>query len=99
VLDWRSRRESEKRWGGRRKMRITSSVALRRRRAETSAGNAGTAKVVEGVMRGKKTQRRKGLQTAHGRKSAGQTQGQFERDVKRRRGQYGGAGDAPLMKK
>ena len=34
-----------------------------------------------------------------GRKSGGETQGQYERDPKRRTGQYTGAGDAPLMKK
>jgi hypothetical protein len=60
-------------------------------------------------MPGKKAHRRRdpghvglhgvGDPTAHGRKSAGQTQGQYERDVKRRHGQYGGAGDPPLMKK
>jgi len=33
------------------------------------------------------------------RKSAGQTTGHYERDPKRRRGQYGGAGDAPLIMK
>ena len=33
------------------------------------------------------------------RKSAGQTEGQYERDPKGRRGQYGSAGNAPLMKK
>jgi hypothetical protein len=38
-------------------------------------------------------------QVAPGRKSAGQTSGQFERDPKRRHGQYVGAGDAPLIKK
>jgi hypothetical protein len=38
-------------------------------------------------------------QVALGRKSAGQTSGQFERDPKRRHGQYAGAGDAPLIKK
>ena len=39
------------------------------------------------------------VQTGKGRKSAGQTQGQFERDMKGRKGQYGGAGDSPLTKK
>jgi len=33
------------------------------------------------------------------RKSAGQTPRHYERDPKRRRGQYGGAGDAPLVMK
>jgi hypothetical protein len=36
---------------------------------------------------------------ARHRKSAGQTEGQFARDAKGRRGQYGGAGNAPLIKK
>ena len=35
----------------------------------------------------------------HGRKSTGQTEGQFGRDMKRRKGQFGGAGDSPLIKK
>jgi hypothetical protein len=34
-----------------------------------------------------------------GKNKAGQTRGQNERDPKGRRGQYGGAGDAPLIKK
>lgn len=38
-------------------------------------------------------------QAGKGRKSAAQTAGQYERDPKRRQGQYGGAGDAPLIKK
>ncbi|HUB83820.1 MAG TPA: hypothetical protein VMB03_33720 [Bryobacteraceae bacterium] len=33
------------------------------------------------------------------RKSTGQVEGQFSRDAKGRRGQYGGAGNAPLIKK
>ena len=36
---------------------------------------------------------------AKGRKIAAQTPGQSERDPKGRHGQYGGAGDPPLMKK
>ncbi len=38
-------------------------------------------------------------QAAQGRKSAAQTEGQFGRDMKGRKGQYGGAGDSPLIKK
>ena len=38
-------------------------------------------------------------QVAGGRKSTGQTEGQFSRDAKGRKGQFGGAGDAPLIKK
>jgi hypothetical protein len=33
------------------------------------------------------------------RKSTGQTEGQFSRDPKGRKGQYGSAGDSPLLKK
>jgi hypothetical protein len=38
-------------------------------------------------------------QAARGRRSAGQTEGQFARDPKGRKGQYGAAGDSPLTKK
>ena len=38
-------------------------------------------------------------QAARGRKSAGQTEGQYGRDMKGRKGQFTGAGDAPLLKK
>ncbi len=38
-------------------------------------------------------------QIAGGRKSAGQTDGQFDRDPKGRKGQFTAAGDAPLIKK
>lgn len=34
-----------------------------------------------------------------GRKSAGETEGQYTRDPKRRQGQYGQAGNPPLIKK
>ena len=34
-----------------------------------------------------------------GKNAAGQTNGQFEQDTKRRTGQFTGAGEAPLMKK
>jgi hypothetical protein len=37
--------------------------------------------------------------TAEGRRSTGQMQGQSERDRKGRRGQFGGAGNPPLIKK
>jgi len=39
------------------------------------------------------------VQGGPGRRSAGQTEGQFGRDRKGRRGQYGGAGNAPLIEK
>jgi len=38
-------------------------------------------------------------QAAPGRKSTGQTDGQYMRDTKGRKGQYTEAGDSPLMKK
>ncbi|HYO80579.1 MAG TPA: hypothetical protein VES20_04190 [Bryobacteraceae bacterium] len=34
-----------------------------------------------------------------GKNAAGQTNGQFEQDVKRRAGQFTQAGEAPIMKK
>ena len=42
-----------------------------------------------------------GVRGRHGlaRKSTGQTEGQFRRDPKGRQGQYGGAGNPPLIKK
>ncbi len=42
-----------------------------------------------------------GVQSAPGagRKSTGQTEGQFGRDRKGRKGQYTGAGDAPIIKR
>ena len=86
-----------------------ATAALRRRRAKTSPGTAGAAQGLEAIMPGKKAHRRRNVEhagmhgvaegTAHGRKSAAQTEGQYARDAKRRRGQYGGAGDPPLMKK
>lgn len=42
----------------------------------------------------------KGVHKSDGGKAGfSQTTGQAERDPKHRRGQYGGAGDAPLIKK
>ena len=40
-----------------------------------------------------------GKTTRGGKDMHEQTHGQNERDPKRRKGQYGGAGDPPLMKK
>jgi hypothetical protein len=37
--------------------------------------------------------------TALSRRRMGQTEGQFAKDPKGRKGQYGGAGDSPLTKK
>jgi len=86
-----------------------ATAALRSRRAKSPTGSADAANDMEDTMPGKKAHHRRNVAHAgihgvqeehgHGRKSAGQTQGQYERDVKRRRGQYGSAGDPPLMKK
>ena len=38
-------------------------------------------------------------QAGAARKSSGQTEGQFSRDGKGRKGQFAGAGDSPLIKK
>jgi 5-methylcytosine-specific restriction protein A len=86
-----------------------ATAALRRRRVKKSAGMAGAAEVMEGTMPGKKAHQRRNVEHAgmhgvaekrgHGRKSVGETQGQYARDVKRRHGQYGGAGDPPLIMK
>ena len=48
-------------------------------------------------MPGKKAHKPRNTQNAKGRKA--QTRGQNERDPKGRQGQYGGAGDAPLIMK
>lgn len=48
-------------------------------------------------MPGKKAH--KPRNTVNARKSGGQTAGQSERDPKGRKGQYGAAGDSPLIKK
>jgi hypothetical protein len=63
---------------------------------------------VEAMMPGKKAHKPRIVEGARlhdmhapgaHRKSAGQTEMQFARDAKGRRGQYGGAGKAPLIKK
>lgn len=89
-----------------------ATAELRRRlaaRAKTSPGPPAAHPEVEDIMAGKKAHKprivsKTGLhgvhpQAARGRKSAGQTEGQFARDMKGRKGQYGGAGDSPLIKK
>ena len=52
-------------------------------------------------MPGKKAHKPRNIAKAvlPGRKNAAQTFGQNQRDPKGRQGQYGGAGDPPLMKK
>jgi hypothetical protein len=47
-------------------------------------------------MPGKKAHKPRNSETAKGKS---QTPGQWERDPKGRKGQYGGAGDSPLIKK
>jgi hypothetical protein len=46
----------------------------------------------------RKAQKLKNLNTK-GKNAAGQTNGQFEQDTKRRSGQFTGAGEAPRMNK
>ncbi len=59
-------------------------------------------------MRRKESQKTKGAgdhgaygigRAGHARKSTGQTEGQFGRDTKGRKGQFTGAGDSALTKK
>lgn len=86
-----------------------ATAELRRRRSKQSDGNGGAGKSTEVIMPGKKAHKPRivenaGIhgvhqQAAQGRKSAAQTEGQSGRDMKGRKGQYGGAGDAPLIKK
>ena len=78
-------------------------------RNKTPLGPLAASGKAEALMPGKKAHKSRvtknegmhGIhqQAAQGRKSAGQTEGQFGRDMKGRRGQFGGAGDAPLIKK
>ncbi|HXS96733.1 MAG TPA: HNH endonuclease signature motif containing protein [Candidatus Limnocylindrales bacterium] len=82
---------------------------LKEKRSGTSAGNLDAQEKVEIVMPGKKAHKPRNIANAgmHGvhkpldpsRKSTGQTDGQFDRDMKGRKGQFGGAGDSPLTKK
>jgi hypothetical protein len=81
---------------------------LRARRAESDAGSADASTPAEVPMVGKKARRAKVLEGSgthgvhgkpHGRKSEGETPGQFTRDMKGRRGQFSGAGNPPLIKK
>jgi hypothetical protein len=57
-------------------------------------------------MPGKKAHKPRNIDAANlprtkgrARKSEAQTAGHYQRDPKGRKGQYGGAGDAPLIKK
>ena len=77
--------------------------------AKKSAGKLVAQSSAEVVMAGKKAHKPRlvenaGMHGVHkqagrGRNSTGQTEGQFGRDMKGRKGQFGGAGDAPLIKK
>jgi hypothetical protein len=136
-LDWRSRWEFEREWGGRRNLWDADHIVpvvegggecdlsnmrtlclrchkaatseLQKRRSRKSPGTAGASLQTEGSMRSKKAHKSRIVenagvhgvhqQAARGRKSAGQTGGQFERDPKGRKGQFGGAGDSPLIQK
>ena len=60
-------------------------MRIKRRTKRTNAAKAG----VHGVQK----------HAGHGRKSTGETEGQFARDPKHRHGQYGGAGNPPLIMK
>jgi hypothetical protein len=54
----------------------------------------------KGILMPKKTRRQQKRKTKKRRRiSDSQTNQPFERDSKRRMGQYGGAGEPPLMKK
>ena len=136
-LDWRSRREFEREWGGRRnlwdadhivpvvegggecdlsnmrtlclKCHRAATADLRRRSSGKSDGMGGAHQEAEGIVPGKNAHKPRILgnagvhgvhqQVAPGRKSAEETEGQFQRDPKGRRGQSGMAGNAPLTKK
>lgn len=77
--------------------------------AEPHAGDLPALKKAEVLMPGKKAHKPRNVensgmhgvhqQTAKGRKSSGQTEGQFGRDMKGRKGQFTAAGDSPLIKK
>jgi len=93
----------------------TVTAELRRRRSaqatgtKTSSGTRAATPSAEAIMPGKKAHKPRNVekagmhgvhsQTALSRKSAAQTVGQFGRDPKGRKGQFGGAGDSPLIKK
>lgn len=90
----------------------TVTTELRKRLAERTKrrdGAPAAAESAETTMPGKKAHKPRNRaeagmhgmhqQAAQGRRSAAQTEGQFGRDTKGRKGQYGGAGDSPLMKK
>ena len=89
-----------------------ATAALRARllagREKENGGKAGASTPVEGFMPGKKAHKSRIVEGAgihgvhakpHSRKSEGETPGQFAHAGKGRRGQFGGAGNPPLIKK
>jgi 5-methylcytosine-specific restriction endonuclease McrA len=86
-----------------------ATAELRKRRSKESHGRGDAGRRAETIMPGKKAHKSRivenaGMHGVHprvasGRKSAGETEGQFGRDAKRRRGQYGTAGNSPLIQK
>ena len=91
--------------------RAATAELLRRRigGSKSSDGRANAGYASEGTMPGKKGHKNRVVQgagihgvhqqAAQGRRSAAQLEGQFGRDNKGKKGQFGAAGDAPLMKK
>src|SRR5204862_6652923 len=94
-----------------RRSRPLASVALGlcRKCDKQSTGKDDAREHTEAIMPGKKAHKNRIVQnagmhgsamhTGHGRGSNAQTEGQYSRDIKRRRGQFTSAGDPPLMKK
>jgi len=82
---------------------------LARNRSQTCVGTVDAIVAAEGVMPGKKAHKPRNVdnagmhgvhqQAGKGRKSTGQTEGQFARDGKGRQGQFASAGTPPLIKK
>jgi 5-methylcytosine-specific restriction protein A len=94
------------------KCHLEATTALRRRlrekRAAADTGKHGARNAVEVPVGSKKARLKRGMEASgshgvhgepHARKSEGETAGQYERDRKGRRGQYGSAGNSPLTKK
>ena len=82
---------------------------LKEKRSKTSGGTPDAALIAGGDMPGKKAHKSRNVanagmrgvhqQTAQGRKSLGETRGEFARNAQGRRGQYSSAGTPPLTKK
>jgi 5-methylcytosine-specific restriction protein A len=77
-----------------------ATAELRRRlsaeRAKTARGNGDAHDAMEALMPGRKAHKPRIVREP---KRGSQTPGQNARDPKGRKGQYGGAGDSPLIKK